>query len=543
MTSTQPLATQSNRPLGGRTVVLGLDSVDLLLVQRWAAQGELPFLAKLIENGPLVRLAALSRVLQGALWPSLLTGLDPGQHGLYYHNQLTNGTYQIDGMRADRVTAERFYEQLGAHGVRSAIVDVPADLPAANFNGLQIVDWGAEFQFWHFETRPATLKQEIEAQFGSHLFTDYGRTGDSPASHLRLSAKLEEAVRVKTTLIRQLLERPDLDLIFAVYGEPHKAGHFFWKYMDPSHPDHVETEAALEGALLRLYRLIDAELASLAGQLRPEDNLIVLSDHGMQACYRGEHFLGAILDRLELGKSATASQLGGPFRPSLTDRVLTRTRRALRRALERILPAQAASMRQRFGEAAKIDWSETLAFGLPTDRNSYIRINLHGREPQGIVTPGREYAALLDRIEREFRALINAETGEPAVEEVFRVHEIYPGPRADDLPDIAILWRADAPINVLESPAIGRLEIRVAERRSGNHRAEGFLLARGPAFRTGRAEIHGDLMQIAPTFLALHGVPVPTAYKHAPLAAILSDRAKARLGMNLAQVADQARAL
>jgi predicted AlkP superfamily phosphohydrolase/phosphomutase len=514
----------SGRRLSRRTIVLGLDSVDLLLVQRWAAAGHLPFFAKLMSESPLVRLAALSRVLQGALWPSLLTGRTPGHHGLYYANQLVSGTYRMERFYADHVKLERFYERLSAHGARCAIVDVPTDLPAEHLNGVHIVDWGTEFKFWRYETRPTTLKEQLDTRLGRHFLADYAGTGGSSASHRELRESLVQAVRVKSRLIGELLDRPDLDLIFAVYGEPHKAGHFFWKYMDRSHPEHAANATDLEDSLLQIYQLIDTELAQLAERMAPSDNLIVFSDHGMQANYRGEHFMETILKRLGLCKSTSQARLGGHGQRSAVRYVEDNARQILRSVAEGLLPAQMTEwLRSRFGEAARIDWSVTQAFILPTDRNSYIRVNLQGREPQGIVTPGVQYEALMRRIDYEFRSLINVETGMPAVEEVFNIPELYAGPRSSDLPDMAILWRADAPINVLESPSVGRLEMKVSEARSGNHRAEGFLLGRGPAFRIGAGELHADLLQIAPTLLALHGVACPSTYDAGPLTELLTD--------------------
>jgi len=157
---------------------------------------------------------------------------------------------------------------------------------------------------------------------------------------------------------------------------------------------------------------------------------------------------------------------------------------------------------------------------LPTDRSSYIRINLKGREPSGIVEPAR-YDALLNRLESAFRALVNSQTGKRAVEEVFRVREIFPGTCSDDLPDIVVLWSAEAPINSVTLPELGVVEHQIREIRSGNHRAEGFLLARGPNFIEEPKKSNAHILQIAPTILHLHGVAIPEQYEMAPLFDIL----------------------
>jgi predicted AlkP superfamily phosphohydrolase/phosphomutase len=153
-----------------------------------------------------------------------------------------------------------------------------------------------------------------------------------------------------------------------------------------------------------------------------------------------------------------------------------------------------------------------------------LRVNLRGREPQGCVEPGAEYVALLDRLETELRALRNGATGRPAVVEVFRMHELFCGDHTEDLPDLAVEWAADTPIDSLQSPSVGTLSLAVRELRSGNHRAEGFLLARGPAFVAGPGRLEGDVLQIPATLLQVHGVPPPTQFERGPLP-ILTRRA------------------
>lgn len=516
-------AEEPNRPEArerrGRTIVLGLDSIDLQLLERWIAQGLLPFFSSLLRDTPLVRLTTLSRVLQSAVWPSILTGQSPGHHGHYSYTQLKTGTYNLDKEWADSVAGERFYKLLAPHGIRSAVVDIPMDLPDPKCLELQVVDWGTEFKYWGFTTHPPQLREEIETRFGNHVLQDYGITGDSLAEHRKLSDDLRAAVRLKSAFTRQLLERTDLDFIFVVFGEAHKAGHFLWKYMDARHPDHLPAAPTLGDALLAQYQTIDRELADLAARLSPEDNLVVFSDHGMQANYRGEHLMGALLERLGLCPAASDARLDGEgIRASAADRAGRTLRLLAHQVVRRIAPAGfTRKLRERFGAGTRVDWSRTRAFIVPTDRNSYLRINLRDREPQGIVAPGPEYEELLQYIEKEFRALINPETGRAAVEEIFRVQALYPGPRAADLPDLAILWSSESPINALESAKIGRLEKRAIEQRSGNHRPEGFLVGRGPAFKTGRAEVRGDILQIAPTLLALHRVPIPSTFEMGPL--------------------------
>jgi predicted AlkP superfamily phosphohydrolase/phosphomutase len=527
-------------PTRKRTVVLGVDSVDLLLVDRWRAAGLLPFFDSMSKNATRVRLSTVSRVLQGALWPTLLSGRSPGAHGTYLNDQLTSGSYNLDPVGADHADLAPYYLQLEANGIRCALVDIPNDLPRKELNGLQVVDWLTEFKFWHFQTGHPADKADIEKRFGT-IDPDggFGPTVPTLEGYRDLRRKLERSIRLKGALTRELLQRQDLDHVFVVFGEPHKAGHHLWKFMDPAHPDHQDAEPFLRDAVLAIYQQIDRQLGELAACLSPHDNLLVFSDHGMQANYRGDHLIAPLLQRLgmcapgqrpviesakEVLERAPATS-GSPasVEPSRRPAIRLPLRKLAPAIVRKVAPAFVSHhLRRRFGAGSRIDWSRTRVFHLPTDRNSYLRVNLRGREPAGIVEPGREYDELLAQLGKEFRALVNVETGKPAVEEVFRPRELFPGPRVDDLPDLVILWSADAPINSIESPTVGRLSVRAHEDRSGNHRAEGFILARGPAIRSHGADLWGDIQQIPSTLLALHGVPIPARFEMAPIQGLLA---------------------
>jgi hypothetical protein len=254
----------------------------------------------------------------------------------------------------------------------------------------------------------------------------------------------------------------------------------------------------------------------------------------MQANYRGDHFIAPLLQRLglcapgqfpvlESAKEAVESATApGTPAPATGASAAVRPAR-IKSLIKRLAPGFVTNhLRRRFGPASRIDWTRTRVFHLPTDRNSYLRVNLRGRELAGIVAPGREYNELPATLENEFRALVNVDTGKAAVEDVFKPHELYPGPRLEDLPDLVVLWSADVPINCIESARIGRLTLRAHEDRSGNHRAEGFILARGPGIRPQGTDLQGDILQVPATLLALHGVAIPARFETSPIPGLLT---------------------
>jgi predicted AlkP superfamily phosphohydrolase/phosphomutase len=158
------------------------------------------------------------------------------------------------------------------------------------------------------------------------------------------------------------------------------------------------------------------------------------------------------------------------------------------------------------------DWTRTQVFRLPSVGNSYLRVNLAGREPAGIVAPGDRYNALLAHIETQFRALLDPSTGDSVVEDVYFPTYHFEGPKSNELPDVAIVWNSQRPINAVMSDALGTVSGQQTMERSGNHRPVGFALFRGPSFAAPGHTYQGDARQIAPAILNVFGIQTPAHY-------------------------------
>ena len=78
------------------------------------------------------------------------------------------------------------------------------------------------------------------------------------------------------------------------------------------------------------------------------------------------------------------------------------------------------------------------AFALPADGHGFIRLNLRGREPAGVVEPG-DADELCARIEAGLRSFEDIGGGR-TVSRVVRTAESYPGARSSWLPDLIVGW-------------------------------------------------------------------------------------------------------
>jgi predicted AlkP superfamily phosphohydrolase/phosphomutase len=146
------------------------------------------------------------------------------------------------------------------------------------------------------------------------------------------------------------------------------------------------------------------------------------------------------------------------------------------------------------------------AFVLASDVVGYIRLNLRGREREGVVEPS-EAAGLLDRIAAGLATFADPD-GAPSVAEVKRTSEVIaPGRRSDALPDLVVRW-SDRPATGLDrvvSPEFGEVpRPGGGSGRSGNHTSDAWAVLT-PASR-GADRPDGRVVDLAATVCAALGV-------------------------------------
>jgi predicted AlkP superfamily phosphohydrolase/phosphomutase len=408
-----------------RLITLGLDGIDFPLLKEWAADGRLPVLRGLLEESRTLLLGAPNRPLPGSIWTDIATGVSAAVHGFIHEEQLRVGSYQIDPVNASRVSAPPYYKTLSDAGVRCAVVDFPVDYPLDDFNGIQVIDWATEFKLWRFETRPASFTARL-AKYGEHPFTRYPGTRTSLDDMVALERKLMRGIEIKRQFAIDLIHQREHEYVFVNFCEIHKAGHFFWRFHDRNHPEFTDAVPELVHALRETYETLDRALGSVLQQLGDDDDLIVVTDRGMYSDHRADHLVDGVLSKLEWlvprgrAPADAATQVPAAGTPLLSSLAV---RKALGFVARRVLPDSVREAllpfhRAMTGGPPPLDWTKTRVFRLPNVGNSYLRVNLAGREPNGTVASGAEYDALLSEVAAKFRALINPATGEHVVEDI-----------------------------------------------------------------------------------------------------------------------------
>ncbi|MDJ0949904.1 MAG: alkaline phosphatase family protein [Alphaproteobacteria bacterium] len=487
-----------------KVLVIGLDSMEPSLIERWDRSGALPALRRLRERGLMAPLANLPGFGNGVYWPCIYTGVNPGEHGRYFFRQPLPGSYDIGEFFEDQdIRSEPFWCALSRAGRRVAIIDMVRAPLTPGLNGIQVVDWTTHDRSGQPRSWPPELISEINARFGTDPF--HGRTDArdrGPEDCVNLLEKLCERITTKAEMSLAYLQKGGWDMFMTVFGEPHDIGHTLWHIHDSAHPWHDPALAKRMGDPLKAaYQAIDGAVGRLVDAAGPNATVVVVTGPGMGPNYSANHMLDEILRRIEQGGCETP-----PARP-------LSAKKAYRGLVPSGLRRRIRSLGARFGYHLTMqDRSQRKFHAVPHNEISgAVRFNLIGREPVGKVAPGAEYDAACAQLTEDLLEIVNLETGEPLVERVVRVADYCDGPHAADLADLLVVWHRPKPIRAIGSSKIGELRRETRTMRSGDHTARGTFIAAGPAIVSGTLERSFSPMDLTPTIAALLDLALPDA--------------------------------
>ncbi len=510
-----------------KLLVIGIDAASPALIERWAREGKLPALRRLIDRGSFGTVRGVEGLYIGSTWPSFYTGLNPAGHGFYRIEQLRPGTYgpvrPLDNPGG--LGGTPFWQRASAAGRRVAVLDVPLTR-LEPVNGIQSVEWGGHDVLFGFCTWPPELADEILARYGAYPLPSNCDANRRTAEDFETWVDgLERAVATKTDLTLDVLQREPWDLVMQVFTEAHCVGHQCWHLHDPDHPSHdPEIRAAVGDPLERVYRAIDQGIGRIVEQAG-DAMILVMSAHGMS------HFRGAqsVLPEILFRLGATVRPPEPRPRPTGMRPGLKRAARRAWRGLPDGVRDSLQPLRNRFGPPVlprkipiRADLSASRCFPIP---NGFpvagIRLNLAGREPEGVLQPGPEAQAFCQELRSDLLAIVDERTGQPLVADVYETGALYHGAHSDALPDLLVEWARSPATGTTAhaggrgsqvratSPKIGTVEGTNTWRRTGEHVPTGMFVCAGPRVAAVLEAQSVSVLDFYPTLCRLMDIPQP----------------------------------
>ncbi len=478
------------KPNGGKKLVfIGLDCFDHELAEPWIDEGALPSLRGVAGRSVRIDTVGPPGTFVNNTWPDLYSGVGAAKHGTQCWKQLTRGTYDFEWRHVRHAqTQPVIWDSLDDAGYRCAVVDAPL-VPGWPANGLQVFEWGSHDPELGFSAHPEGLAEEIVELVGEHAVSGHcNRHGRTVGDYARFRDDLVEGASKRAALFSTLLDRDSWDLFFAVYSEAHCSGHQAWHLHDPTSPKWNAEDSATVGDVVKtVYRAIDSSLGEVLGHVDDETTVMVWMSHGM-----GNHTYPTYLNDQILFALDEARHV----------REAARLEAMVKMSPDAVAPRPAPTIDDR---ASRLFFDH-----MNNDPESGVRINLVGREPSGLVQPGREYDQICDWLAEQYLKLTDADSGEPLVDDVLFTTEHYEGPYLVDLPDLFVQWRRGSSIVTrVESPSVDRVITgHPYSCRSGDHHPRGRLFVSGPGVDPGvaaqdEALLSRDLTALLTTFFSV----------------------------------------
>lgn len=541
-------------------IAIGLDGADPALIEKWISQGYLKNINKIRQQGAYGRIKNTVNycgkktefAVTEPLWASFSTGCKPHTTGYWESFRYLPDTYDMECDLALSGYDYQEYSPFYALGknYKVAVFDLPVTRVSEDVNGIQLLGWGGHFPYTPSYSHPDNIYSEVIDRYGKNpiLFNDDGIWWNK--SYVKwLRQALQDSIETRTKICCDLLQKDSWDLFIAVFGEPHTAGHDIYNYSQPDHPLYPHlSKTGTPDILLETYENIDRAIGKIMAEAPEDAYILCFSLHGMGPNYSdmlSMAFLPELLYRFNFpGKVAIApGKLGvtpppmvtNPIRNSWPGEVWVKNYEPnpIKRLLKPWIPSKFLHSNQNglaspyplMEQAVPMGWmparwyqplwSQMKAFGIPSFTNGHIRINLQGRDPEGIVTIS-EYDALCSELTQILYRLKDGRTGEPIVKEVVRTRQ-NPLDNDPHLPDsdLAVLWH-ERMTDVVDSPDFGRIG-PLTHFRAGGHWNRGFLAAKGPDITPGSSLPECESVDVSATILQLMKAPIPTYFEGKPM--------------------------
>ncbi|MCP4400215.1 MAG: nucleotide pyrophosphatase [bacterium] len=285
-------------------------------------------------------------------------------------------------------------------------------------------------------------------------------------------AFLEQAYDIyeerKKHLFDSLEKNPD-GFVTCVFDTTDRIQHMFFRYLDADHPANAGKDTEIHtNAIEDLYTKMDGLVGEVRTKLRPDDVLMIISDHGFKTFKWGVNLNSWLWKEGYLVLKDGAK------------------------------PGDAEWF-------MNIDWTKTRAFAYAL---AGIFLNIKGRERDGMVQPGKERLELQLEIKEKLEALVDEKNGGNPIRRCLLNQEVLSGPYLNDCPDLLVGYHIG--YRASWNCAVGRVTEDVIEVNtkawSGDHGIDPQMVP-GVFFSNWKLEDkRPSLMDIAPTILSLFGV-------------------------------------
>ncbi|MCK6469418.1 MAG: alkaline phosphatase family protein [Candidatus Brocadia sinica] len=516
-----------NKP--NKIVIIGLDGATWDIIHPMIRKGQLPTFKYLIENGSYGNLNSTIPPLSAPAWTSAFTGVNPGKHNIFDFFTIRNDNYELRNVTSNDRKTPAIWNILDTYGMTSGIFNMPMTYPPEAVNGFMVAGLGTPDTNSNF-IYPASLKEELKnylhgLQFSIDVGTIMGGREDAFLDELYKVTDIQEKA------VHYLYNKYQPDLFMAVFDELDRIQHFFWRHMETSHPLHDPKKSQkYKDAIEDYYQHLDIAMKRFLDTLPEDTTVMIVSDHGFGGLHKdfyiNKYFYD--MDILSLKLKPPLSINTELLRAIKTTLKKLTYKMGVGRWVDRMIPdwLRLKSLTPTVDTGlGSVDWSQTKAYFCSLSGQN-VWINLKGRQPEGIIEPGKEYEALRDQIIEKLYTIKDPKTSKNIIQKVYRREEIYTEDLVSNAPDLIIDMAEGYVIQVGLAPEMLMPAMQYKLYRSGCHRQHGIFIAIGKDIKKNHQVQNAEIIDIVPTVLYLLNKQISTYMDGKVLTDILNKELK-----------------
>lgn len=501
-----------------KTLLLGLDAASWNYLEPLLSAGCLPTLQHLINSGVHGTMQSTIPAKTPTAWASIITGKNPGKHGIFDMVWRSPSTYDFVPTSARVRIGTPFWKYLNDKGIRVGLVNIPFTYPPESLDGFCVAGFGTPDSARNI-TYPADLLEVIETKWGrfNPVVDMQVISRGSPEQIFEIEqAHQSLQVQVATVLAKQF----EVDVLAI-------------NLMLLDHANHKMPEMhQVNQAIIQC----DADIAHLIQEFQP-DHVLLFSDHGSRRS-KGNFLINRWL--IDQGYLIHMERNGYQRSQALNWILMQWLRthwgwsglaeRLTRRLLRFTVPLLRGKLKQRFWQALnevipfaqehilfsdQIDFSRTYLFP-GSIFSGLLYFNISGRDPKGVL-PLDKVAELSSEITDKLAKITDPVTGKPLSILAYSSKDLYNGSAGTYGPDLILdNYRLDWNLQLSYiTPIVEKAYERYFVNNRGEfgwHRQDGIYTFSGPFFKPCETPSDGHVMDIPATLLYLYGVALPEDY-------------------------------
>ena len=281
-----------------RLLLVGWDAADWKVINPLMDRGEMPNLARLVQNGVIGNIATLNPPYSPMLWTSIATGKRPTKHGVHGFSEPAPDGVSIRPVSSLSRKVKAVWNILNQSGLTPGVVGWWPSHPAEPISGVMVSDFFSKAgegpdpaalvpgsvhpknrrdRLAELRITPMDLPGEAIRMFAPR----YDLVDQDKDKRIHTLAKLiAEAMNVHAAAT-EVLEHLDWDFAGIYYDAIDHFSHAFMGYHPPRLPWIREKDFDVFSPVIdNAYRFHDAMLGRLLELAGPETTVLLLSDHG-----------------------------------------------------------------------------------------------------------------------------------------------------------------------------------------------------------------------------------------------------------------------